>query len=56
MDEGRKIFEWWKEQVEKIEQEAKANGTWKTNGLDGNQHLFKALEKETREKLSKLKK
>ena len=56
MDEGRKIFEWWKAEHDRIEREAKANGTWQTIGLDGNQHLFKALNEETKEKLKKLNK
>ena len=54
MDEGRKIFEWWSKEHDRIMREAKENGTWKI-GFDGNQHLFKALNEETKEKLKKLK-
>ena len=54
MDEGRKIFEWWLKEHDRIMQEAKENGTWKY-GFDGNQHLFKALNEEAKEKLRKLK-
>ena len=54
MDEGRKIFEWWLKEQNRIMQEAKENGTWKYN-FDGNQDLFKALNEETKEKLKKLK-
>ena len=54
MDEGRKIFEWWLKEHDRIMQEAKENGTWKY-GFDGNQHLFRTLNEETKEKLKKLK-
>ena len=54
MDEGKKIFEWWMKEHDRIEREAKENGTWNSRGLDGNQHLFKALNEEAKEKLKKL--
>ena len=56
MDEGREIFEWFKKEHDRIVAEAKENGTWKTLGFDGNQHLFKDLIEETRAKLAELKK
>ena len=56
MDEGRAIFEWWMKEHDRIEREAKANGTWVTYGLDCNNHLFKAIDEEAKEKLAKLKK
>ena len=55
MDEGRKIFEWWMEKRDQIMREAKENGTWNDSGLDSNNHLFKSLDEEAKEKLKLLK-
>ena len=52
--EARKIFEEWQEKKRQIEKEAKKEGTWKNDGLDSNNHLFKKLDSETKEKLDKL--
>lgn len=55
MDKAKEIFEWWKSECERIEKEAKENGTWNDYGLDSNNHLFKALNDEAKEKLKNLK-
>lgn len=52
--EAKKIFEKWCKDKEKIEKEAKENGTWQTVGLDSNNHLFKELDNEVKEKLEML--
>ena len=54
MDEGKKIFDWWLKEHDRIMQEAIDNGPWKYT-FDGNQYLFKALNEEAKEKLKKLK-
>ena len=53
MDKAKQIFEWWKSECERIEKEAKKNGTWNDWGLDSNNHLFKAINDEAKEKLKK---
>ena len=55
MDKAKQIFEWWKSECERIEKEAKENGTWNEFGLDSNNHLFKAINNEAKEKLKNLK-
>lgn len=52
--EAKKIYDKWCKDKEAIEKEAKENGTWETVGLDSNNHLFKAIDKEAKEKLKKL--
>lgn len=53
--ETKKAFdEWFDKEYERIKQEAKENGTWCYYGLDANQHLFKALYEEAKEKLNTL--
>ena len=47
--EYEKIIDESIKEVERIEQEAKKNGTWKM-GLDGNRELFTELDKKTIEK------
>ena len=54
--EAKKIFEQWTKDREQIELEAKKNGTWQDVGLDSNNHLFKKLDAETKEKLKELNK
>lgn len=49
-----KIIDDRNKQAEKIIQEAKKNGTWKT-GLDSNRGLFAELDKKTIEKIERLK-
>ena len=53
--ESRRVFEWWMEQCDRIEQEAKQNGTWAHGGLDENRHLFKALDAEAKRRLEHIK-
>ena len=55
MDKEKQIFEWWKSECERIEKEAKKNGTWNDSGLDSNNYLFKAINNEAKEKLKNLK-
>ena len=49
-----KILDDRDKQAEKIEQEAKKNGTWQM-GLDSNKALFAELDKKTMEKINLLK-
>ena len=55
MDKGKEIFEQWRMKREQIEREAKANGIWQEYGFDSNNHLFKDIDNETKEKLEDLK-
>ena len=54
-NKAKQIFEHWQKEQERIEKEAKANGIWKEFGFDSNNHLFKQLDFETKEKLKSLK-
>lgn len=51
---ARKIYEEWQKKREQIMTEAKENGTWENVGLDSNNHLFKSVDDEAKEKLEKL--
>ena len=51
---AKEIFEDWQEKKKKVEKEAKENGTWQNEGLDSNNHLFKEIDAEAKEKLEKL--
>ena len=53
--EAKKIYDKWCKDKQKIEKENKENGTWRTGGLDSNNHLFKELDNEVKEKLEMLK-
>lgn len=55
MNEFYEIFEWWMSECDRIEKEAKENGTWCEYGLDSNNHFFKAINDEAKEKIEKLK-
>lgn len=44
------------EKCRRIEQEAKANGTWLKWGLDSNEYLFKEARRELKHKLAELRK
>ena len=52
--EAKKLYDKWCKDKEAIENEAKENGTWETVGLDLNNHLFKAINKEAKENLKML--
>ena len=51
---AKQIHEYWQAERERIEREAKANGTWQDAGLDANNHLFKEIDAEVKEKLEQL--
>lgn len=51
--EAEKIFKEHNKKSDEIVKKAKENGEWQM-GLDSNNHLFDDLNKETREKLEKL--
>ena len=51
---AKKIYDEWKKAKEGIEKKAKENGTWKSVGLDSNNHLFKEVDDEAKEKIKKL--
>ena len=53
--EAKKIFEQWYAKRNQVEQEAKENGIWKDSGFDSNNHLFKDIDDEAKEKLKALK-
>lgn len=53
-NEANKIFAQWQTKREQIEREAKENGTWQNSGLDSNNHLFKEIDAEVKEKLRSL--
>lgn len=53
--QAKKIFDEWLKAKEEIEKQAKENGTWEVFGLDSNNHLFKDIDKEAKEKLKALK-
>ena len=53
--ESKKVFEWWMEQCDRIEKDAKKNGTWGSFGLDANRHLFKELDAEAKMRLERIK-
>lgn len=48
---AKAIFEKWQKEKDRIEKEAKANGTWNNTGLDTNNYLFKELDAKTKEEL-----
>ena len=52
---AKQIHEYWLVEHERIEREAKANDTWQDSGFDANNHLFKELDAEVKEKLEQLK-
>lgn len=52
--QARKIYEQWKIKHDEIEKQAKEEGNWAQNGLDGNNHLFKKLNEETKSRLKLL--
>lgn len=52
--EAKKIYDKWKTERNKIEKDAKKNGTWVTEGLDSNNHLFKEIDDKAKEELKKL--
>lgn len=54
MNNAKEIFKQWLTEKERIEREAKANGTWKDSGFDSNNHLFKDLDTKVKEKLKSL--
>ena len=51
---AKQIHEYWLSERERIEREARANGTWQDVGLDANNHLFKEIDAEVKEKLKQL--
>lgn len=55
-NEAKKVYEKWRKDREKIEKDAKENGKWNDIGLDSNNHLFKDVDNEAKEKLAELKK
>ena len=55
-ERAKEVFEQWQKDREQLEKEAKENGTWQDAGLDSNNHLFKAVDKEAKEKLEKISK
>ena len=52
--EAKKIYDKWLKSKEEIEKKAKKEGTWRNIGLDANNHLFKEIDKEAKEKLKLL--
>lgn len=52
--EAKKIYDKWRKGKETIENQAKKDGTWQSVGLDSNNHLFKEIDKEAKEKLKLL--
>ncbi len=49
---AKEVFDWYCNQCELIEAQAKKDGVWQTIGLDSNQHLFKPLMTEVKNKLA----
>lgn len=49
---AKDVFDWYCNQCELIESQAKRDGVWQTVGLDSNQYLFKPLMAEVKRKLS----
>ena len=52
--EAKKIYDKWLKSKEEIEKKAKKEGTWRNIRLDANNHLFKEIDKEAKEKLKLL--
>ena len=48
------VLEWWASEREKIVTEAKKQGIWQKYGLDSNEHLFKKIDAEAKEKFEKI--
>lgn len=53
--EAKKIYDEWRKAKEEIEKKAKEDGKWNSVGLDSNNHLFKDIDREAKEKLEQLK-
>ncbi len=52
--EAKKIYDKWLQAKEEIEKEARKQGFWQNIGLDTNNHLFKEIDKEAKDKLKLL--
>lgn len=52
--EAKKIYDKWSDAKKEIEKKAKEEGTWKSVGLDSNNHLFKEVDEEVKAELAKL--
>lgn len=52
--EAKKIYDEWQKARDEIERKAKEEGKWNNAGLDSNNHLFKAINEETKKKLKSL--
>ncbi len=52
--EAEKIYDQWCKDQDEIKRKAQENGTWSKYGLDSNNHLFKELNNEVKEKLKAL--
>lgn len=53
-EEAKKIHEQWLKDRNEIEKKAKEDGKWQYIGLDSNNHLFKKINEEAKEKLKAL--
>ena len=51
---GKKIFEEYCAEQDRIIREAKDDGRWIESGLDSNRELFEELNQKTKERLAKL--
>lgn len=52
--EAKKIYDEWKKAKEEIERKAKEDGKWNDVGLDSNNHMFKKINEEAKEKIKLL--
>lgn len=52
--EAKKIFDKWNEKRNEIEKKARENGTWKEEGLDSNNYLFKEINEKAKLELAEL--
>ena len=52
--EAKKVYDQWRKDREEIKKKAQESGTWSKYGLDSNNHLFKEVNDEAKEKIKKL--
>ena len=54
-EKAKQVFEEWAKKKAEIAKKAKEDGTWNEYGLDSNNHLFKDIDKEAKERLKSIK-
>ena len=52
--EAKKVYDQWRKDREEIKKKAQESGTWSKYSLDSNNHLFKEVDNEAKEKIKKL--